>query len=60
MILAMRKILLLLLLFCCLWRCSDNGGEEEITGSIYGVVTLSGSTEPMIAMGVELFYENAL
>lgn len=56
----MRKILLLLLLFCCLWRCSDNGGEEEITGSIYGVVTLSGSTEPMIAMGVELFYENAL
>lgn len=55
----MRKILLLMLLFCCLWGCSDNG-EEETTGSIYGVVTLSGSTEPMIAMGVELFYENAL
>lgn len=55
----MKNVLLLICFVCCLWSCSSNeDGEGE--GSIYGVVTLSGSTEPMRAMGVELYHEYSL
>jgi len=55
----MKNILSVILIAFCFWSCGDKG-ESGNTGSIYGVVTVASTAEPMRATGVELYYHEAL
>lgn len=54
----MRKSFLAILIILGLCSCTQD--ESGITGSIYGVVTVKETAEPMRATGVELYYDGSL
>ncbi|MCM1151955.1 MAG: DUF1566 domain-containing protein [Alistipes sp.] len=59
----MKNILSVILIAFCFWSCGDDkseSGNTGNTGSIYGVVTVASTAEPMRATGVELYYHEAL
>lgn len=50
----MKKLLSAILIAVCCYGCTKDG---DSTGSIYGVVTVKSTAEPMRATGVELYTE---
>ncbi len=55
----MKNILSVILIAFCFWSCEDIGKSGN-TGSIYGVVTLASTAEPMRVTSVELYFHEAL
>lgn len=57
----MKKLLMALVMLTCMVvaSCSSDESGSDMRGSIYGVVTVSDTAEPMRATGVELYKDDS-